>query len=138
MKELRVEDSPESVIRKFIDTWPRSDVDEMIAFFSDDAVYTDGPRGTFRGKEAIETEMRSLMDLVPTTTADVKHFLVSGGVVMVERVDVFEMAGETFDVEMSAVFEVNGDGLISRWRDYYDLRSLEERVAERLGAAGSG
>jgi limonene-1,2-epoxide hydrolase len=104
----------------------------MIAFFSDDAVYTDGPRGTFRGKEAIKAEVQALLEVVPTTTADVKNFVVSGDVVMVERVDVFEMTGKTFDVEIAAVFEVNGEGSISRWRDYYDLRSLEERVAEQL------
>ncbi|WP_197504642.1 nuclear transport factor 2 family protein [Mycobacterium sp. 852002-51163_SCH5372311] len=131
-------DSRESVIRKFFDTWPRSDVNEMIAFFSNDAVYTDGPRGTFKGKEAIKTEMEALVELVPTTTPDVKNLVVSDSVVMVERIDVFQMAGETFDVEMAAVFEVNSDGLISRWRDYYDLRSLEERVAERLGSASTG
>ncbi|OBF86373.1 hypothetical protein A5791_21400 [Mycobacterium sp. 852002-51163_SCH5372311] len=110
----------------------------MIAFFSNDAVYTDGPRGTFKGKEAIKTEMEALVELVPTTTPDVKNLVVSDSVVMVERIDVFQMAGETFDVEMAAVFEVNSDGLISRWRDYYDLRSLEERVAERLGSASTG
>ena len=36
-------DSAESVVRNFMDTWPRSDIDEIVAFFSDDAVYTDGP-----------------------------------------------------------------------------------------------
>ena len=122
-------DSAERVIRKFLETWPRADIDEMMAFFSDDAIYTDGPRGTSRGVEAIKAEMLSTLEMVPSTTANVKNLVASGGLVMVERVDVFDMAGKTFDVEMTGVFEVNDDGLISRWRDYYDMRSLEERVA---------
>jgi limonene-1,2-epoxide hydrolase len=122
-------DSAERVIRKFLETWPRADIDEMMAFFSDDAIYTDGPRGTSRGVEAIKAEMLSTLEMVPSTTANVKNLVTSGGLVMVERVDVFDMAGKTFDVEMTGVFEVNDDGRISRWRDYYDMRSLEERVA---------
>jgi limonene-1,2-epoxide hydrolase len=125
-------DSAESVVRHFMDTWPRSDIDEIVAFFSDDAVYADGPRGTYRGAEAIKAEMLSLLEMVPSTTADVKNLVASGGLVMVERVDIFEMAGKTFDVEITGVFEVRDDGRITRWRDYYDMRSLEERVAAAL------
>ena len=119
-----------------MDTWPRSDVDEIVAFFSNDAVYTDGPRGTYRGADAIKAELVSTLQVVPSTTADVKNLLVSDGLVMVERVDIFEVAGKTFDVEVTGVFEVNDDGRISRWRDYYDMRSLEERVAAALASEG--
>jgi limonene-1,2-epoxide hydrolase len=125
-------DSAESVVRKFMDTWPRGDLDEIVAFFSDDAVYTDGPRGTSQGVEAIRAEMASTLEMVPSTTAEVKNLVASGESVMVERVDIFEMAGKKFDLEISGVFEVDGEGRISRWRDYYDMRSLEERVAAAL------
>jgi limonene-1,2-epoxide hydrolase len=120
------------VVREFMKTWPGADIDEMMAFFSDDAVYTDGPRGTSCGAEAIKAEMLSTLEMVPSTRADVKNLVASGGLVMVERVDVFEMAGKTFDVEITGVFEVTDDGRISRWRDYYDMRSLEQRVAAAL------
>jgi limonene-1,2-epoxide hydrolase len=115
-----------------MDTWPRGDLDEIVAFFSDDAVYTDGPRGTSQGAEAIRAQMSSTLDTVPSTTAEVKTLVASGGLVMVERVDIFEMAGKKFDVEISGVFEVDAEGRISRWRDYYDMRSLEDRVAAAL------
>jgi limonene-1,2-epoxide hydrolase len=75
-------------------------------------------------------------EMVLSTTADVKNLVASGGLVMVERVDIFEMAGKTFDVEITGVFEVSDDGRITRWRDYYDMRSLEERVAAALAAEG--
>jgi limonene-1,2-epoxide hydrolase len=125
-------DSAELVVRKFMATWPRSDVDELVGFFSDDAVYTDGPRGTYQGIDAIRAELQAMAQMVPSTTADVKNLIASGETVMVERVDVFEMMGKTFDVEISGVFTVNSDGRITRWRDYYDMRSLEERVAAEL------
>jgi limonene-1,2-epoxide hydrolase len=76
-----------------------------------------------------------MAQMVPSTTADIKNLVVSGGIVMVERVDIFEMQGKSFDVEISGVFEVNGDGRITRWRDYYDMRSLEDRVAAALASS---
>ena len=120
------------VIRSFFATWPRSDVDELVGYFSDEAVYTDGPRGTHRGIDAIRAEFESTTQLVPSTTVDVKNLVVDGGTVMVERVDIFEMQGKTFEAEICGVFEID-DGLITRWRDYYDMRSLEERIAAALG-----
>jgi limonene-1,2-epoxide hydrolase len=125
-------DSAEKVVLDFLATWPRSDVDEFIRFFQDDAVYTDGPRGTYRGIDEIRAEMVNLLQLVPVTTPHVKALVANEGIVMVERVDVFEMFGKTFEVEMTGVFEVDGDGRITRWRDYYDMRSLEEQVAAAM------
>ena len=130
-------DSAASVVRRFMATWPRFDVDEVIGFFSEDAVYTDGPRGTYSGTDEIRAEMETIVQLVPSTTADVKSLVASGGTVMVERVDVFDMMGQTFDVEIAGVFEVDDNGRISRWRDYYDMRSLEERVGAALAPSAT-
>jgi limonene-1,2-epoxide hydrolase len=69
----------ESVVRKFFATWPRSDVDEMVGFFTDDAVYIDGPRGTYRGIDAIKAELQSIVllryqfELLRATLDFVRH-----------------------------------------------------------------
>jgi limonene-1,2-epoxide hydrolase len=70
--------------------------------------------------------------MVPSTTAHVKALSVSGNTVMVERVDVFETQGKSFDMEIAGVFEIDDGGRIKRWRDYYDMRSIEEQVAAAL------
>ena len=64
---------------------------------------------------------------------EVKALVANGGTVMTERVDTFEVKGKPFGLEIAAVIEVNGDNRIKRWRDYYDLRSLEERMAAEFG-----
>ena len=49
----------ESVVRKFLAAFTDRNVDELIGFFSDDAVFIDGPRGSStRGKEAIGPNSR--------------------------------------------------------------------------------
>ena len=125
-------DSAEQVVRRFLAALKRSDVDELVSFFSDDAVWTDGPRGTYRGVDAIRAEIESQVQLVPSLTVEVKNLVATGGTVMVERVDTFEAQGKSFDLEVVGVFEIDGGRLIKRLRDYYDLQSLMDRVAAAL------
>jgi hypothetical protein len=65
-----VTDPAESVIRKFLGSFPASDVEDVIGFFSDDAVYIDGPRGVHRGIDAIRTELQSQFAMVSYAAAD--------------------------------------------------------------------
>ena len=71
------------------------------------------------------------MQIVPSTTVDIKALVANGGAVMFERVDDFEI-GKPFDLEVVGVFDVDDNGRITRWRDCYDLRSSEERIAAGL------
>lgn len=134
VKGVPVTDSAESVIRKFFACFPASDVDEVVGFFSDDAVYIDGPRGVHRGVNVIRTELQSQLAMVPNTTVDIKTLAASGGTVLTERVDDCEIAGESVPMEVVGVFDVDSDGRITRWRDYYDLPTLVEQVAAATAA----
>ena len=122
-------ESAESVVRKFHAAWLQSDLDELVSFFSDDAVFTDGPRGVHHGIDAIRAELGANLKIVPSASIDIKKLVASGGTVMVERVDNFKLGGKPFDLEVAGVFEVDDSGRIKRWRDYYDLKSLEDRIA---------
>jgi limonene-1,2-epoxide hydrolase len=124
-----VSDSAEQVVGRFLAALKQSDVDELVSFFSDEAVWTDGPRGTYRGVDAIRAEIESQLQLVPSLTVEVKTLAATGGIVMVERADTFETLGKSFDLEVVGVFEIDGDGKIARLRDYYDLTSLTDRIA---------
>ena len=127
-------DSAESVVRRFLAANLQSDVDELIGFFSDDAVYTDGPRGIHRGIDAIKTEFQEIVKIVPSTAIDIKTLVANSSTVIVERVDNFEIGGTPFGLEVVGVFEVDNNGRIKRWRDYYNLQS----IAEQTGLTATG
>ena len=132
---MRVSKTPEQVVREFCGAFATSDVDELVSFFADDAVYIDGPRATHRGVDAIRTEIASQVRMIPTAIVDVTALVERDGVVMIERVDNFEVAGTPFALEVAAVFTVDETGHITRWRDYYDLQSIAERTAAALQAS---
>jgi limonene-1,2-epoxide hydrolase len=130
-----VSGSAESVVRKFLAAWLESDLDELVSFFSQDAVYTDGPRGVHRGIDAIRAELAAMIKMVPSTAIDIKTLVANGGTVMTERVDNFQIAGTPLDLEVAAVFEIDDSGRITRWREYYDLKSIADRAATAGAAA---
>jgi|EndMetStandDraft_3_1072993.scaffolds.fasta_scaffold322949_2 limonene-1,2-epoxide hydrolase len=124
--------TPEQVVREFCAAFAVSDVDELVSFFADDAVYIDGPRATHHGIDAIRTEIASQVRMIPTAVVDITTLLERDGVVIIERVDNFEVAGEPFALDVAAVFTIDEAGHITRWRDYYDLQSIAERTAAAL------
>ena len=125
-------DSAETVVRNFLAAWKRSDLDELAGFISDDAVYTDGPRGTHSGIDAIKAELQSMVKLVPSTIIDVKTLVANGDTVFTERVDNFEVQGKSFGLEVAAVFTVDDESRITYWREYYDLESMLNRISAAL------
>lgn len=125
------------LVRKFFAAFVQSDVTELSSFFSDGAVYIDGPRGVHRGIDAIRGEFAALAEMVPSTTVDIKFLAIDGRAVLVERTEHFEVEGKPIDHDVVGVFEVNEDGQFTRWRDSYDVTTLMERVAAPAGPPSS-
>jgi limonene-1,2-epoxide hydrolase len=121
-------DSPETVVRNFFAAFVESDADTLVGFFSDDGTYIDGPRGVHRGADAVRSEFATLAQMVPSTSVDIKVLATNGRAVLVERVEHFDVDGKPIDHEVVGVFDVNDDGRITRWRDYYDLPTLMDKV----------
>jgi limonene-1,2-epoxide hydrolase len=105
-------------------TWTK-----LSAFFDEDAVWVDGPRGVHRGVDAIKSALEAdLAKGFPNTTCDVKSLVAEGGTVMVERVDSFSIGGKPFSMDVMAAFEIDAEEKIKRWRDSYDLKSVTDQV----------
>jgi limonene-1,2-epoxide hydrolase len=122
-------DSPESVVRKFLAAFTDRNVDVLVGFFSDDAVFIDGPRGVHRGKEAIRSEFEAELAMgFESIKIDVNSLVANGGIVMMEGVENYIIGGKPFFMETIGAFDINPDGLITRWRYSYDLKSLTDQI----------
>jgi limonene-1,2-epoxide hydrolase len=122
-------DSPESVVRKFLAAWENPEVNELLSFFADDAVYIAGPRGVHRGLDAIKSELESQLAMgFGGITSDVKSQVSNGGIVMMERVDSFNLGGKPFFMEVMAAIEIDRDGRIKRYRESFDLKSITDQI----------
>ena len=119
--------SPESVVRNFLAAFTDRNVDELVGFFSDDAVFDCGPRGVHRGKEAIRSELEAELAMAfESIKIDVNSLVANGGIVMMEGVENYIIGGKPFFMETIGAFDINPDGLITRWRYSHDQKPLRD------------
>jgi limonene-1,2-epoxide hydrolase len=114
----------ETVVRDFCAAWSRRDIDELLGYFTHDAVYHNIPMAPVSGKDGI----REILNLfVPTAEAiefDILHLVARGDLVFTERVDRFTMGARTVALPVAGVFELRGNK-IAAWRDYFDLATWQ-------------
>lgn len=120
---MRTDAPSEEVVRAFCDAFARRDLDEILGFFTDDAVYHNIPFAPVQGRDAIRAVLESFVPGSPQVEFEVLHLASDGPVVHTERVDRMTFGGKPVEVAVAGVFEVEG-GRIRAWRDYFDPRAF--------------
>ena len=115
------------LVRQFCAVWSKGDLDAIIDFFADDAVYHNIPVDPVTGREAIRATIEGFTTGVDSIEFRVLHIVGSGSVVMTERVDVFTFPTTTIELPVMGTFEVAGDK-ITAWRDYFDLNQFMSQM----------
>ena len=110
----------EALVDEFLATWERGDLDEMLSFFADDAIYHNMPMEPAVGSNAIRATLEQFMTGMGGLRAEVHQQLSHGSTVMHERTDYFTVNGEAMSLPICGVFEIE-DGRIKRWREYFDM-----------------
>lgn len=109
-----------ALVQSFCDAFGRRDADEILGFFTEDAVYHNIPMPAVSGKEAI----RSVLDmfLKPSSSVEFEVLNMAGkaDVVLTERIDRFQMGDTKVELPVMGAFDIR-DGKIAAWRDYFDV-----------------
>jgi limonene-1,2-epoxide hydrolase len=113
----------EQVIRDFCAAWERCDIDELLGYFTEDAIYHNIPVDPAQGKEAIRGVMMLFVPMSKKIEFQIDHLVAAGDIVFTERVDTFTLEKGTISLPVAGVFEVR-DGKIAAWRDYFDMQQF--------------
>ena len=119
---------PMEVVKAFCDAWSRRNVEEILAFFTDDGVYHNIPVAPATGKEAIRNLLNFILTPAQSVKFDITKIAAAGDTVLTERVDTFEMGGKQVVLPVAGVFEVR-DGKIAAWRDYFDMATWTKQAS---------
>jgi limonene-1,2-epoxide hydrolase len=108
-------------VRRFCDAFRRRDPDELLEYFTDDAVYHNMPMPPVQGKAGIKT----VLDMFLKPSESVEFIILKiaegdGGAVLTERLDKFALGGKNVELPVAGIFELT-DGKIAAWRDYFDM-----------------
>ena len=100
------------------------------ALLAEDVVYHNVPIDPIHGRDATISMLG--MFSAPCTAIEwvVVREMEQGNVVVNERVDRFGYPNGWLDLPVMGVWEVGDDGLITLWRDYFDMGTYMNRLAE--------
>jgi len=122
------DEQPLDLVRRFCDEWSGGDLDAIVAYFTDDAVYHNIPIDPVTGREAIKATISWFTAAVDKIEFRVHHIVAEGNVVLTERTDVFVAGDKTIELPVMGTFDV-ADGKIAAWRDYFDMNQFMSQLA---------
>jgi limonene-1,2-epoxide hydrolase len=127
-------ETPIEVVRRFCAAWSDDmGTDDLVAFFTDDAVYHNIPFPPVTGRQNIADNISSFIRPGPPSVEGIEFRLINiaadGPVVMTERLDVFKLSDMSFGLQVMGTFEVR-DGKISAWRDYFDQNQFTSQMGD--------
>ena len=121
------------IMRDFVKTMEKGDVEKMLSFLTDDAVWAN-PNGTFKGKE----ELRRYLTVFYGSMKDVTVTECGNGIIVQGNKSFFEhvvggtIEGKRAEALAMCAYEFSGDK-IKEVRTTYDRLLMAQQVAGGLG-----
>jgi limonene-1,2-epoxide hydrolase len=120
---------PIDVVRQFCDAWGSPDeIDAALDLLSDDCFYHNIPLDPVEGLDNIRATVQGFSAGVEKVEFETLHIAANGNVVLTERIDSFFFPGNTIALPVSGTFEVNDEGKITHWRDYFDMNQFVSQM----------
>jgi len=117
------------LVRDFISKFNEKDVDGIMAFFAEDAVYHNMPSDPVTGLEGIRQLVSFFVDRADTIDWEITHIAQTDNTVLTERIDRFIIKGNEVVLPIMGAFEIR-DGKIAAWRDYFDMATWQRQTAD--------
>lgn len=117
------------LVTEFVASWAEKDVDKILDYFTEDAVYINIPIDPpNHGKAEIRAVIEQFVGM-----AEAMEFIIHyqgetpEGLVMNERTDRFLLNGKWMDLPVMGIFELE-NGKIKAWRDYFDMNQFTSQM----------
>lgn len=120
--------SPDETVTAFMQAVQAKDLDAAMALAAADIEYDNVPMETAYGAEATRTMLESFVGMSEEIDWVVHHQVAAGDIVMNERTDRFRSGERWLEIPVAGVWRVE-DGLITLWRDYFDLEGLMKQMS---------
>lgn len=105
------------------------DVDQIMSFFTEDAIYHNMPTGPVQGTEAVRGLIESYVNAAAKVDWEVLTSAQVGSTVLNERLDRFVFGDKDVALPVMGAFEIQG-GKIAAWRDYFDQATWTKQMQD--------
>lgn len=118
--------TPQQTVEAFIAHWNASDIDAMMTLCSDGIVYHNIPMEPIHGTAAMRAMVETFLADIASCEWQTHAIAASGTTVLTERTDIFHLKdGRRAAIRVMGTFELNLAGLITAWRDYFDMGEFQ-------------
>ena len=125
--------TPEEIVDEFIRRVVAKDLDGACELVAAEVEYDNVPMGKNIGPDGIKAFLQPLVDGLDEVEFVVHRQAATGNVVINERTDRFRVGEQWMDLPVAGIFEVSEEGLITLWRDYFDLQTMMDQMAKVAG-----
>jgi len=127
--------TPDETVSEFMARICRFDIDGACELVTADVEYDNVPMGKNHGPEGIKGLLGPMVGALDEVDWVIHRQAAAGATVMNERTDRFRMGERWMELPVVGVFEVDDEGRIRLWRDYFDMATFNEQLAELTGAS---
>jgi limonene-1,2-epoxide hydrolase len=122
--------TPIETIQAFVGHWNSGDMEEMYAMCTEDVMWLNMPMDPIEGKAAMREGVAGFMAAVESCDWTIHSIAANGRTVLTERTDAFILTGgHRAAIRVMGTFELNEDGQITHWRDYFDMGEFQREFA---------
>ncbi|MFV0257237.1 MAG: limonene-1,2-epoxide hydrolase family protein [Acidimicrobiales bacterium] len=121
------------VVTAFITAIEAGDIEAAVAMAAESISYENMPIEPIVGRDGLRATLGSFLAPADEVDWKVLRQYETGGVVFNERLDRFRIGDGWLELPVAGVFEVDDRGLITLWRDYFDMGSYQSQFAELTG-----
>ncbi len=120
--------TPQQTVEVFITAWNTGDMAGAFGLMADDIVWHNIPMEPAVGIAGCQALMGTFPPIEGTEWIT-HNIAANGNVVLTERTDKFLIAGTWRAIRVMGTFEVNAEGKIAQWRDYFDMAEFQREFA---------
>jgi len=122
--------SPSEIVTAFIRAIEAKDVPAAAALAAEDISYENMPMAPIVGREGMSATLEGFLKSASEVDWQIVDQWEVGSTVLNERLDRFKIGNGWLELPIAGVFKVNDEGLITLWRDYFDMGSYQKQFAE--------
>jgi len=124
--------TPQQIVEAFIGHWNACDIDAMMALCAPDIVYHNIPMEPVHGTAQMREMVAGFLAGIASCDWQTHAIAANGNTVLTERTDAFNFKdGRRAAVRVMGTFEVGANGLITHWRDYFDMAEFLREFATK-------
>jgi limonene-1,2-epoxide hydrolase len=120
--------TPDEIVTEFMQRVEAKEVERAFELCADDLVYENVPIMAYESKQAALEFLGPFVAGTEEVEWIVHRQAATGDVVMNERTDRFRFGDKWVEVKVAGIWEVK-DGLITLWRDYFDMAEMNAQLA---------